>query len=141
MIERHHDWRERLGRAIEQANTRSFEWGTFDCALHVCDCVKEITGIDLAEKHRGTYSDAAGAELIHGDSFQEFVAKLAAEFELPEVPPTMARRGDIVYVDNGTPQGSLGIVSLDGRFAACASDQGVVLARMHRWKRAWRVGR
>lgn len=141
MIERHHDWRERLGRAIEEAKDRTFEWGTFDCALHACNCLEAITGVDPAAKHRGTYSDAAGAAAIHGESLADFAAQICAELDWPEVPPTMAQRGDVVYVDNGTPHGALGVVSLDGRFASCASDKGLVLVRIHRWKRAWKVGR
>lgn len=141
MIQRHHDWRERLGRAIAEASSRQFEWGRFDCALHVCDCVKAITGVDPAETFRGTYSDEAGAAAVHGDSLQEFVAKIAKQLELPEISPTMAQRGDVVHVDNGTTQGALGIVGLDARFAVCASDKGLVMVRLHRWKRAWKVGR
>ncbi len=141
MIERHHDWRERLGRAITEASTRQFKWGTFDCALHVCDCVQAIAGVDPAEKHRGKYSDAAGAAAIHGDDLAEFAARICEDLEWPEIPPTMAQRGDIVHVDNGTPHGALGIVALDGRFASCASDKGLVLVRIHRWKRAWKVAR
>ena len=51
-----------------------------------------------------------------------------------------ARRGDLLFIDNDTPQGAIGVVGLDGRFASCASGKGLVLVRLHRWKRAWNVG-
>jgi hypothetical protein len=65
---------------------------------------------------------------------------MAADLGCDGAPPTMARRGDVVWIHNDTPQGALGVVSLDGRFASCATDRGLALVRMRHWKRAWRVG-
>lgn len=138
-LTRRHDWHFRLAQILESAAELSFEWGTFDCALHAANCVRAATGVDLAAPYRGTYSDEAGAAKIYGESLETFVANLAVSSGMPEVPVTFARRGDMVFVDNGTAQGAIGIVSLDARFASCASD-GLVLVRSHRWKRAWRVG-
>jgi hypothetical protein len=129
---------------IESAAELSFEWGRFDCALHVCNCIRAIVGVDPAAEYRGKYSDEAGAATIFGGnsgaSFEQFIATMCAALDFPEVPVTFARRGDVVFIDNGTPQGAIGVISTDGRFASCASDKGLVLVRIHRWKRAWTIG-
>jgi hypothetical protein len=139
-LQRVPDWRFRLGQIIESARELSFQWGTFDCALHVANCVRAMTGTDPAATYRGTYSDEDGAARIYGASLGDFIARTAQALGCAEIPPTLARRGDVVYVDNETPQGAIGVVSLDARFASCASDKGIVLIHLYRWRRAWRVG-
>ncbi|HEY3972307.1 MAG TPA: hypothetical protein VGM18_04835 [Candidatus Sulfotelmatobacter sp.] len=141
-LQRIPNWRERLGQIIASAGELEFQWGVFDCALHVCNCIRAITttAIDPGHSYRGTYSDEAGAAAIYGSSLEQFVAGIAATLALPEVAPTFARRGDLVFIDNGTAQGAIGIVSLDGRFASCASDKGLAMIRIRHWKRAWQIG-
>ena len=139
-LQRFQDWPERLHRMIESATQLSFEWGVFDCALHVGNCMRAIVGVDPAANYRGKYSDEAGAAAIYGASLQDFAAGVFAELACPEVPVTFARRGDVVFIDNETEQGALGVVSTDGRFACCVTEKGILLVRMHRWKRAWQVG-
>jgi hypothetical protein len=136
---RSHDWPERLHRIIESAAELSFEWGRFDCALHVCNCIRALIDVDPAADYRGKYSDAAGAAKIYGESFEQFIAATCAKLNFEEVPVTFARRGDVVFLDNDSPQGAIGVVSTDGRFASCASDKGLVLLPIQRWKRAWKV--
>jgi hypothetical protein len=125
---------------LESEQQLRFEWGVFDCALHVCNDIKAITGVDPAAAYRGTYSDQAGAAAIYGSNFQQFIEATCSALGMPEVPVTFARRGDVVFIDNDTEQGAIAIVSLDGRYASCASDQGMALVPMARWKRAWQVG-
>lgn len=139
-LKRFPDWRERLARMLESAQQLSFEWGLFDCALHTANCIKAITGVDPAESYRRTYSDAAGAAGIFGDSFEEFLASSFAALGMPEIGVTFARRGDAVFVDNDTDQGAVGVVSLDARYVSCVTTKGSVLISIDRWKRAWRVG-
>jgi hypothetical protein len=59
---------------------------------------------------------------------------------MQEVAPRLARRGDVVFVDNSTAEGALGLVDLSGTCAACVSQDGYRRVPMRRWKRAWRVG-
>jgi hypothetical protein len=136
---RNADWRFRLGQIIESSSALEFEWGVFDCALHVCNCIRAMTGVDPAAELRGTYSDEAGAADIYGASFEDFIAGTCAELGYEEISTTMAGRGDVVFVDNETPQGAVGVVSMDARFVSCAGQTGMVLVRLHRWKRAWKV--
>jgi hypothetical protein len=136
------DWRSRLGRIIDSAREVPFQWGVFDCALHVSNCIRAITGAsDPAASFRGKYSDEAGAAAIYGSSFEQFIAAQAQSLGLEEIAPvTLARRGDVVFVDNATPQGCVGVVSLDARYVSCAGEKGIVFVSIDRWRRAWRVG-
>jgi hypothetical protein len=137
-----HDWPRRLAQILDSTRQLPFEWGKLDCALHVCNCIKAMTGeqIDPGAAHRGQYADEAGAVARFGGDLAAFAATTAAALGFAEVPITMAQRGDVVFVDNGTAHGALGVVSLDGRFASCMSDKGIVNVRIARWKRAWHVG-
>jgi hypothetical protein len=139
-LQRFHDWPERLHRIIDASRAVPFAWGSFDCALHVCNCIREMTGVDPGARYRGTYSNEAGAIAIYGSDLGAFAAGVCASLGCAEVAVTFARRGDIVFLDNGTPHGALAIVSTDGRFAACVWTSGLLLVRSNRWKRAWRVG-
>ena len=139
-LKRFQDWPERLHRIIDSAGELAFEWGRFDCALHVCNCIRAMTGVDPAAQYRGTYSDEAGAAEIYGSSFETFIARIAASFGMAEIGVTFAHRGDLVFIENGTPQGAIGVVSSDGRFVSCVSEKGTLLVPMRRWKRAWKVG-
>ena len=134
------DWRFRLGQIIDSARQLQFEWGVFDCALHVSNCIRALTGVDPAANYRGTYSDETGAVAIYGASFEAFIAAQASDLGLVEVPVTFAGRGDLVFLDNNTPQGCVGVVSLDARFVSCAAANGLLLVPITKWKRAWRVG-
>ena len=134
------NWRTRLHQIIHSAQELSFEWGTFDCALHVCNCIRAIAGVDPAASYRGKYADEAGAAAIFGSSLQTFIAAQCTALAMPEISVTYARRGDVVFIDNGTPQGAVGVVSTDPRYASCVGSKGHVLVAIHRWRRAWQVG-
>jgi|SRR5208282_3656288 len=134
------NWEAQLASLLASSSEVPFVWGSFDCALHVCNCIREISGVDPGESYRGKYSDEAGATAQFGSSLADFAAGIATTLGCPEVGVTFARRGDVVWIDNGTTHGALGVITLDGRFASCATDKGLVLVPIKRWKRAWRVG-
>jgi hypothetical protein len=121
-------------------NGKTFQWGRWDCALAVCDAIRSLTGVDPGAPYRGKYSTEAEAREITGGDLGKFAAALAAEHGMQEVSPRLARRGDVVFVANNTPDGALGIVDLSGTAVACVGPQGYVRVPMRRWKRAWRVG-
>src|SRR5260370_566752 len=112
------NWPRRLHQLIESSQAITFEWGHFDCGMFLCAAVREITGGDVGEALRGTYQDEGGGEAIFLAGFADlgaFAASIATANGMPEVAPAFARRGDAVWVDNGTdenpsPYGALGIV-------------------------------
>ena len=139
-MKRHPQWQRKLAGRITSARQLEFAWGTFDCAMWVCDWIRDVTGIDPGANYRGKYSTEAEAQAIFGADLGAFAATVATSIGATEVPPRYARRGDIVHVDNGTTYGALGVVNLDARFAMCVSQNGVVPAHMNHWKRAWQIG-
>jgi uncharacterized protein DUF6950 len=147
-LKRFPDWQRRLAAQMEKARAAKFAWGTFDCALAVCDAIAAITGVDPAAPYRGKYATEAEATALIGDDLGAFAAGIFSNLGAKEVRPTFARRGDVVLVNNTPPSSPSGIVStalgfvdLSGAFAPCASgDKGVVRVRMGRWLRAWQIG-
>jgi hypothetical protein len=132
------NWEAALLAWQKTAATRTFAWGTFDCALAACDAVMAQTGVDPGQKFRGTYSTEAEAlKLLGPEGLGGFAAAVAREFGMAEAAPKFAHRGDLVLVDNGQPGGALGIVDLSGRFALCVLERGQVRMPMARWQRAW----
>ena len=138
------NWERLLGAYFTSARTRPFAWGTFDCAMGLCDGMLAITGVDVGAPYRGRYDSEAGAMALIGSDLGAFAAKVAGASGMAEIKPTFARRGDAGLVNN-TLRGqaastALGQVDLGGNFAWCASDRGFVRVPMKRWLRAWRVG-
>jgi hypothetical protein len=147
-LQRFQNWPRRLHILIQSSQAITFQWGLHDCGLFAARWIREATGLDLGAPYRGTYSTEAGADAVFLAGYSDlgsFAAAIAAANSMPEVPPTFARRGDVVWVDNSTPlnpspYGALGVVGLDPRFAHCMGAQGTVRVHMSRWKRAWQVG-
>ena len=139
-LKRKPKWERTLAGRVWSARQLTFAWGTFDCAIWACDWIRDATGFDPAASYRGKYSSEAEAIAIFGTDLGNFAATIASSIGTPEVLPKLARRGDIVFVDNGTQYGCLGVVNLDGRHAACVWQNGLLLVHMKRWKRAWRIG-
>lgn len=145
-LQRRPDWPERLAETLKIARSRSFVWGTHDCALFAADCVKSMTDVDLAKSFRGSYNDAAGAAraLVHA-GFSS-IEDLASSFLGSEIQPTRAQRGDIVLIDTSLspivtekPTVALGVVL--GHYAAVLSrDDEVLLVGLRLARHAWKVG-
>ena len=101
-------WRVALHETIEAHRRLPFAWGQHDCALFVADCVRAMTGLDLATGFRGSYSTPAGSvRALKRAGFDDLVALAANFFEA--IPPMMARAGDIAAIE--TPDGwAVGVV-------------------------------
>lgn len=143
-MSRHFQWARHLHEHLQKTKASSFAWGTQDCGQFVAQWILLATGVDVAAAYRRKYADEAAAEALflngHAD-LGSFAAAIAAANGMPEVTPvTFAQRGDVVWVDNRTPHGALGVVSLDGRYAVCMSEKGTARVHMQRWRRAWKVG-
>lgn len=143
VLNKKRNWIHLLSEEINRSLTRPFVWGEFDCALAACNFIYEQTGVDPAAAYRGKYATKAEANALIDNDLGKFAAGIAASLSMEEVGPLHAHRGDLVLVDNGTSRQrsvALGIVDLSGQFALCAGPQGLMWVKMHRWKRAWRVG-
>jgi hypothetical protein len=136
-MKRIQNWRAPLMAEFLAGRSRTFAWGTFDCALFACDCVKAQTGHDPAAGFRGRYKTQAEAEAL--GSLSQIVSQTAANSGLAEILPAEARRGDLVLVVNGASSQALAVIDFSGMYAVCPGGRGLIRVRRHRWKRAWRV--
>lgn len=102
-------WRISLHETIEAHRLVPFSWGEHDCALFAADCIKAMTGLDLATGFRGSYHSASGAQRALKRAGYPNLVALAADF-FEEITPMMAGAGDIAAFD--TPDGwALGVVA------------------------------
>lgn len=142
MLRRTHDWPGKLAAYIEAHARTPFQWGTFDCALFACNCIQEMTGVDLAPDFRDKYNSLASAQVaIHdyaGGGLAELIEKKTAENGMPGIKLGLASRGDVVLVKQDIGD-ALGIIGLDGREAICAGENGLRRVPRNLWLKAWKV--
>jgi hypothetical protein len=128
----------RLHLFIEEKRRTPFNWKDNNCAFFACDWLAILTGKDPAADYRAKVDSALSAARALGETTVEQIAEqVCAENEWAEVPPSLARRGDIMLMDaqNGP---ALGVC--EGGRAVFASPDGVALVKTSACRRAWRVG-
>lgn len=134
MADRLPDWQARLTAYLAQVREAPFAWGRHDCALFVAGAVEAMTGEDLARGVRSYRSKAAGLAALQARGHADHEALAAALLE--EVPPLLARPGDVVVTDGeGGP--ALGIVQ--GEQVYLVGLEGLGLAPRSAVRRAFRV--
>jgi hypothetical protein len=125
-------WRTRaFDKFLRERAKMPFAWGTNDCALFAADAILANTGTDIADDFRGKYTTALGAlrtiaTVTTGTTVVDAAAYCAAKHNLTEhTHPLMAKRGDLVIVDNA---GTLiaGVIHLNGRDVISVSESGLV---------------
>ncbi|MBK5203845.1 MAG: hypothetical protein JJD98_00100 [Polaromonas sp.] len=96
---RKHDWQLCLEAFVRERKSLPFAWGTNDCAIFAADCVRAMTGTDVAlpalRKHT-TELQAARSLKRHGG----LVGIATAAMGEP-LPPLMAGIGDVVLSKAG----------------------------------------
>lgn len=127
------NWSVRLQAAVSARLLMPFAWGSQDCALFGADCVEACTGADPAADLRGRYRTELGAARVL--KRLGGLAALAAARLGPEIPPTLAVRGDIGLSDRG--DGRMALVVCNGGVWQAPGPAGIVIARQP--LRAWRV--
>lgn len=121
MLKRRHDWEERLTAVLSRSFDRPFQYGQFDCALFVTECIEALTGEDLSFGLRGTYSDKVGAALAmrraFGGGVSEIASGVAIRNDIQEIPPSFASIGDIVLIGNtlGVCVGEIALAPVEPR--------------------------
>jgi hypothetical protein len=97
MITRLPEWRSALVAEVDAYRRRPFLWGSSDCALFAADCVRAMTGTDLAASYRGRYGSRAEADALIAASGLNDLAGIIATM-LPEIEPHRARIGDVACI-------------------------------------------
>ncbi len=140
-MKRRDGWEARLQGVFSNFIDKPFEYGSHDCALFVCNCVREMTGDDPALGYRKRFRDRKGALKILSKSKLESIAtQIAISLNAKEIPPLYAQRGDVVLLDatmGDCP--ALGIVDLTGETIRGAGTAGLVAFPLSEARRAWRI--
>jgi hypothetical protein len=130
VLTRKDNWPEELDTFFKSRRDIPFKMGENDCGLFACDAVKAMTGVDLAVKLRGTYTDAQGEE--------EVLRVLAIRAEIKVIPVKQARRGDIVMYTGDNGPGLL-VVSGDGIHCLGPGESGIRSIPLDKCSIAWRI--
>jgi len=137
-IKRYPDWPERLAKFIDAARMKPFVWGENDCCLFAMDCVAAITGQDLAQPYRGYTSQTQALRLLNRSGGIAGIADaVAAKYDIPEITPLTAQRGDVCLFDIGRGD-TLGIRA--GEYIYAPGFKGLIGFPALQAVRAWRIG-
>jgi hypothetical protein len=132
-----HNWPARLAETVEAARTRSFEFGSFDCALFAADCALAITGTDYAAPFRGYVTKTAAYRIIA--EYGTLTGLLTGLLGEP-IPPAFAGRGDVVLAEIPTADEEAEAVGVClGVFCAFPDKVGLRLHPRTVIKLAWRL--
>lgn len=102
------DWRRRLAAVIELRRRTPVVFGEHDCALFCADCVRAMTGVDLAAAFRGRYATVDEALTALRDAGHEDLCSFVATM-LPEIKTSEARIGDVMAIPSDLTGWALGV--------------------------------
>lgn len=142
MIQRSPDWPTILHTFLADRRDRRFRWGQNDCILFALDCVRAITGADMAADIRGKYDSAASArDLIktYGGDLADAADAFALRFEVEEVPARYAQRGDLAIVESPVVGQSLAVVMPS--YIVAPARRGTLRTPRYRALKTWAIGR
>lgn len=131
---RHHDWQVRLEAFVRERMDMPFAWGTNDCAIFAADCVRAITGADVAlpslRLHRNEVQ-AARSLKKHGG-----LAGIATAALGQPIPAALAGIGDVV-LSKACERDMLAICN--GTTCMAPGPNGIVYLPMSTASKCWRV--
>lgn len=118
-------WQDRFFAYLEDARTRKFEWGKFDCCLFAADVIDLATGSTFRDQLESKYSDEKTA-LAYIDSFGSLEAAVSSWLGDSQAP-NFAGPSDIVIATlaNGPTVG----VCLGTKCAFAANPAPIYTAR------------
>ncbi len=102
-----------------------------------------MSDVDVAVELRGSYGNRREAfkaiQRLCGCPAMDAIADyLAAQFDVPEISPAFAQRGDAVQLGRGRSS-RLGIVALHGTELLTPYSKGLLRLSLSRATRAWRI--
>ncbi|MFG1371482.1 hypothetical protein V5F32_04830 [Xanthobacter oligotrophicus] len=129
------DWEQRLADVVAAHQGGVFVWGSRDCFTFVRETVFRLTDQCIWPEIRyGGPRQATVRLRRHG--FRTVSDALADV--LPEVPPALARAGDVGVVIEGNAEA--GVVVLGAEIVGMAPGRGLTVLPLVRLHRAFRVG-
>lgn len=132
-------WRGPFEEAIDAMRREPFSWNGNDCAVGLASrLTKALTGVDLAEEHRGRYTTELEALAYLSSLGFDDLADAAATF-LPEIAVAETRIGDIVAIPVDAPfKHALGVVN--GERVFVLNERGMATVGLLKATRAFKVG-
>ena len=112
-----------------------FAWGSNDCCSFAADAVVAITGTDPMADLRGYDSETGAGRVLVKCGVGGFEEIVAAIFD--EIPPGMARRGDLALAMQGN---QAGLMVVEGDTLAGPGETGIVRLPRAAALKCWRVG-
>lgn len=98
------NWPHALAEYLREAQTRPFEWAVHDCVQFAAGAVAAVTGVRPAVPAYANHG--AARRLLAEASLAEWVTAVLG----PELPPPLARRGDLVLIETDSGP-TLGVVT------------------------------
>jgi hypothetical protein len=144
MLKRKPNWEKALDAFLNAHRADPFQYGTWDCCLFAAGAIEAMTGTDIAVDFRGLYTTrqeatAAIAAITGGSTVRDAAAFCASKFGMAAVPKLMCRRGDMVLIERGGGDWSMGIVSLNGLDVAVVTENGIEATPIASCASGWRV--
>lgn len=128
-------WEQILDAKIEEAASRAFEWGRFDCCRFAAECADAISGSSHLAFLETQYGDERSA-LRRLAELGGVRAATTLHMGEPIEGWARARRGDVCLIPTDIGDG-LGVCT--GAAIAGVSDKGVGLYRLDKAIAVWRV--
>ena len=129
------DWEQRLADLIAAYQGGGFVWGKRDCLTFCLDAAEAMTGQRRWSQEHTYASPLQAVRWGRACGFRDMAEGFASVFS--EVPPAVARRGDIGVVCAGASAG--GVVVLGADLIGMGGD-GLSLVPRSQMSRAFRVG-
>ena len=141
MINRKDNWPTHLSNYLHIIRDKKFKWGKHDCIMHAVNCIRAITGFDLARGKRNRYKTKKEAEILIKEEFSGDLDTGWTEiFGGKREDVKKAHRGDVTRVTYKGEK-AYGIVDDTGRFSAMISPKdGLIRMPLDRIEVYWRVG-
>lgn len=129
-------WEVLLAAAVDDARTRSFNWGTHDCATWAFELRRDLLGgDDTAALWRGRYRTARGAaRVMRRLGWASMPEAGVALLGVPLADVRLAQRGDLVLSPDAT---SFGVCL--GAQVAFLGPEGLTLRALSSCALAWRI--
>jgi hypothetical protein len=129
-------WEVLLAAAVDDARTRSFNWGTHDCATWAFELRRDLLGgDDTAALWRGRYRTARGAaRVMRRLGWASMPEAGVALLGMPLANVRLAQRGDLMLSPDAT---SFGVCL--GAQVAFLAPEGLTLRALTSCVLAWRI--
>ncbi len=124
----------RIASLIDKHHRTEFQWGVFDCSQFAVEALNTLHGFNVTLAPYSTQKEARKVFKKTGGTFEDALQG----FGLIRQPASMAKRGDLVTVQNDDAWGTA-VALVVGLTAVCPSNMGLKSVPRDRWIQSWGV--